>query len=70
MDELEAEDRVAFRYMDNANGSLRSIAGILNAERNVLGMMPHPERATDPLMGSSDGLTVFHSMTAALALRT
>ena len=70
MDELEAEDRVAFRYMDNANGSLRSIAGILNAERNVLGMMPHPERATDPLMGSSDGLAVFHSMTAALALRT
>ncbi|MCP5112331.1 MAG: phosphoribosylformylglycinamidine synthase subunit PurQ [bacterium] len=70
MDELEAENRVAFRYLDNANGSLRSIAGVLNAERNILGLMPHPERATDPLMGSSDGLAVFHSMRAALALRT
>ena len=56
LDELEAEDRVAFRYMDNPNGSLRDIAGILNRERNVMGMMPHPERATDPLMGSTDGL--------------
>ena len=70
LDELEAEDRVAFRYMDNANGSLRSIAGILNRERNVLGMMPHPERAADPLMGSSDGLVVLQSMMAARAVRT
>jgi phosphoribosylformylglycinamidine synthase len=62
LDELEAEDRVAFRYVDNANGSLRDIAGILNRERNVMGMMPHPERATEPLMGSSDGLVVFRSM--------
>jgi phosphoribosylformylglycinamidine synthase I len=62
LDELEAEDRVVFRYLDNPNGSLRDIAGILNRERNVLGMMPHPERASDPLMGSTDGLTVFHSM--------
>src|ERR1017187_9751606 len=62
LDELEAEDRVAFRYIDNANGSLRNIAGILNSERNVMGMMPHPERATEPLMGSSDGLIVFQSM--------
>jgi phosphoribosylformylglycinamidine synthase len=69
LDELEAEDRVAFRYMDNANGSLRSIAGILNAERNVLGMMPHPERATNQLMGSTDGLVVFESMLDALAVR-
>ena len=51
LDELEAEDRVAFRYIDNANGSLRNIAGVLNRERNVMGMMPHPERATEPLMG-------------------
>jgi phosphoribosylformylglycinamidine synthase len=67
LDELEAEDRVAFRYVDNPNGSLRDIAGILNAGRNVLGMMPHPERASDPLMGSTDGLLVFRSMVAALS---
>jgi len=65
LDELEAEDRIAFRYLDNPNGSLRDIAGILNRERNVMGMMPHPERATEPLMGSTDGLTVFHSMLGA-----
>ena len=53
---------MAFRYVDNANGSLRDIAGILNRERNVMGMMPHPERACYPLMGSSDGLAVFQSM--------
>jgi phosphoribosylformylglycinamidine synthase I len=68
LDSLEAEDRIAFRYEDNANGSLRSIAGILSRERNVLGMMPHPERATDPLMGSDDGLVVFQSMLDALAV--
>ena len=65
LDELEAEDRVTFRYLDNPNGSLRDIAGILNRERNVMGMMPHPERATEPLMGSSDGLVVFESMLRA-----
>src|ERR1700728_941510 len=59
LDELEAEDRVLFRYQGNPNGSLRDIAGILNRERNVMGMMPHPERASDPLMGSADGLTIF-----------
>jgi phosphoribosylformylglycinamidine synthase len=65
LDELEAEDRIAFRYVDNPNGSLRDIAGILNRERNVMGMMPHPERATEPLMGSSDGLVVFQSILQA-----
>jgi len=65
LDELEAEDRVVFRYLDNPNGSLRDIAGILNPARNVMGMMPHPERASDPLMGSADGLGVFQSMLAA-----
>ena len=65
LDELEAEDRIAFRYDGNPNGSLRDIAGILSRERNVMGMMPHPERATEPLMGSSDGLTVFQSMLGA-----
>ena len=62
LDELEAEDRVTFRYVENPNGSLRDIAGILNRERNVMGMMPHPEDATEPLMSSCDGLVVFQSM--------
>ena len=66
LDRLEAEDRVVFRYLDNPNGSLRDIAGILNAGRNVMGLMPHPERAADPLMGSTDGLLVLKSMLAAL----
>jgi phosphoribosylformylglycinamidine synthase I len=65
LDELEAEDRVAFRYLDNPNGSMRDIAGVLNAERNVMGLMPHPERATEPLMGSSDGLVIFRSIVMA-----
>lgn len=67
LDELAAEDRIAFRYTDNPNGSLRDIAGILSAGRNVLGMMPHPERASDPLMGSTDGLKLFESLIAAHA---
>jgi phosphoribosylformylglycinamidine synthase I len=65
LDELEAEDRIAFRYVENPNGSLRDIAGILNARRNVLGLMPHPERAAEPLMGSSDGLVIFRSLVTA-----
>jgi phosphoribosylformylglycinamidine synthase I len=69
LDELEAEDRVAFRYVNNPNGSARDIAGILNRGRNVLGMMPHPERATEPLMGSSDGLMVLQSMVSSLAVK-
>src|SRR5580658_6455489 len=64
LDELEAEDRVVFRYVDNPNGSERSIAGILSRERNVIGLMPHPERACDSLMGSVDGLVVFRSILA------
>ena len=65
LDELEAEDRVAFRYVGNPNGSLHDIAGVLSRERNVMGMMPHPEDAIEPLMGSSDGLAVFQSLLAA-----
>jgi phosphoribosylformylglycinamidine synthase len=61
---------VAFRYLDNPNGSLRDIAGILSRERNVMGMMPHPERACDPLMGSTDGLGVFESMLASIPALT
>lgn len=67
LDELEAEDRVVFRYIKNPNGSARDIAGICNAQRNVLGMMPHPDRASSPLMGSTDGLVVLKSMAASLA---
>ena len=66
LDELEAEDRIVFRYVDNPNGSLRDIAGILNRERNVMGMMPHPERACDPLMGSTEGRAIFESMFASV----
>src|SRR5580704_63958 len=66
LDELEAEDRILFRYLGNPNGSLNDIAGILNRERNVMGMMPHPERASDALMGSADGLAVFQSVLQAV----
>lgn len=69
LDVLEAEDRVAFRYVENPNGSMRDIAGILNESRNVLGLMPHPERATEPLMGGTDGLTVFQSLISAFATK-
>ena len=62
LDELEAEDRVVFRYVENPNGSARDIAGILNSQRNVMGMMPHPEDAVEPLMGSTDGLGIFQSV--------
>jgi phosphoribosylformylglycinamidine synthase I len=70
LDALEAEDRIAFRYGDNPNGSIRNIAGILNRGRNVLGMMPHPERAADPLMGSTEGLGIFESMLSAVPALT
>ncbi|GBQ03977.1 phosphoribosylformylglycinamidine synthase subunit PurQ [Streptomyces spongiicola] len=65
LDELEAEGRVAFRYLDvNPNGSLRDIAGITNAEGNVVGLMPHPEHAVEPLIGTggTDGLGFFTSI--------
>ena len=70
LDALEAEDRIAFRYVDNPNGSIRNIAGVLSRERNVLGMMPHPERACDPLMGSTEGLGIFESMLSAVPALT
>lgn len=62
LDSLENEDRIAFRYAANINGSARHIAGVLNAKGNVLGMMPHPERAVDPKHGGSDGLRLFESL--------
>lgn len=67
LDQLAAEDRIVFRYKDNPNGSMRDIAGILSAGRNVMGMMPHPERVSDPLMPGTDGLGVFQSMLNSLA---
>lgn len=68
LDELEAEDRIVLRYQGHLNGSMRDIAGILNAGRNVMGMMPHPERAVDPLTGSTDGLAILGSLLAAPSL--
>ena len=67
LDRLEGEGRVAFRYTDDVNGSQRSIAGILNAAGNVLGMMPHPERAVEDAHGNTDGRALFESVLGALA---
>lgn len=74
---LQDEDRVVFRYCNaegeltkdaNPNGSMRAIAGIVSDEGNVLGMMPHPERAVDPLLGPPDGLRMFESLLARTAV--
>jgi phosphoribosylformylglycinamidine synthase len=71
---LESEGQVVFRYVNaageptaeaNPNGSMHNIAGITNAARNVVGLMPHPERAMDPLLGSTDGLVLFESLLVA-----
>lgn len=67
LDRLEGEGRVAFRYLDNPNGSARDIAGVLNARGNVLGLMPHPERAVEADLGSTDGLGVFRSLLETVA---
>jgi phosphoribosylformylglycinamidine synthase len=67
LDRLEGEGRVVFRYLDNPNGSARDIAGILNEKRNVLGMMPHPERVVDPVTGGTDGRALFQSLIEALS---
>jgi phosphoribosylformylglycinamidine synthase subunit PurQ / glutaminase len=75
LDALEAEDRVVFRYVDaagevtaaaNPNGAQRNIAGICDGRRRVLGMMPHPERLFEPLLGGSDGRRLFESLLATL----
>lgn len=65
LDQLEAHDRVVLRYREPVNGSLRNIAGIVNEGRNVLGMMPHPERAASDILGNIDGLTILKSLLAA-----
>lgn len=66
LDRIEGEGRVAFRYAEPCNGSRRDIAGILNASGNVLGMMPHPERAIEDVLGSSDGRRLFESVIGSL----
>ncbi|PDY48111.1 phosphoribosylformylglycinamidine synthase subunit PurQ [Bacillus pseudomycoides] len=60
--ELEEKNQIAFRYVDNPNGSVSDIAGIVNEKGNVLGMMPHPERAVSELLGGAEGLKVFQSI--------
>jgi phosphoribosylformylglycinamidine synthase len=67
LDRLEAEGRIAFRYApgQNPNGSVRDVAGVLNEAGNVLGLMPHPEHAVDPLTGSDDGLVIFRALAGA-----
>jgi len=67
LDRLEGEGRVMFRYRDNPNGSARNIAGILNEKRNVLGLMPHPERVVDDALGGTDGRALFESLIEALS---
>ena len=67
LDRIEGEGRVAFRYTGEVNGSARGIAGILNAAGNVLGMMPHPERALEPAHGNTDGRRLFEGLLEAVA---
>jgi phosphoribosylformylglycinamidine synthase I len=69
LDELEANGQVLMRYAEghNPNGSLRDIAGVCNRQKNVMGLMPHPEHAVDPLTGSADGGRVFESIVAQVA---
>ncbi len=63
--ELRDDDRVVLRYVDNPNGSVDDIAGVCNAGRNVVGLMPHPERACDPLLGSTDGRVLLSALLGA-----
>ena len=65
--ELRSEDRIVVRYVDNPNGSVDDIAGICNAGRNVVGLMPHPERACNGLLGSEDGVPLLRSLLKAAA---
>jgi phosphoribosylformylglycinamidine (FGAM) synthase-like amidotransferase family enzyme len=79
LDELNRDERVLFRYATSAgeisrsanpNGSVNNIAGICSTGGNVLGMMPHPERASEPELGGTDGMKVFHSMVGVMAGHT
>jgi phosphoribosylformylglycinamidine synthase I len=75
LDRLEGEGQVVFRYVDangaataaaNPNGSMRNIAGVANESGTVVGLMPHPERALEPMLGSTDGLVLFQSLLSAV----
>ncbi len=68
--QLRADDRVVVRYVENPNGSLDDIAGICNEGRNVVGLRPHPERASDEMLGSADGVVMLESLLAAAGART
>lgn len=65
---LQAEDRIAFTYDQNPNGSMADIAGVLSENRRVLGMMPHPERVVDPAQGGTDGAALFKALMGGLTL--
>jgi len=67
--ELQADERVVLRYVENPNGSTDDIAGICSAGRNVVGLMPHPERASNELLGSTDGVPLLQSLMAAAGVR-
>jgi len=76
LEQLKREQRIVFRYSTadgkitseaNPNGSLDNIAGVCNEGRNVLGMMPHPDRSSDPILGMNDGFRIFDAMIGALA---
>ena len=67
--ELRADERIVVRYVDNPNGSLDDIAGVCNEGRNVVGLMPHPERASDALLGSADGVVMLRSLLGAAGAR-
>lgn len=67
---LEGEGRIAFRYLDNPNGSAGDIAGVLSRNRRILGLMPHPERAVDPAIGGTDGARLFSGLVEALGSET
>ncbi len=63
--ELESNGQIVLRYEDNPNGSVAGVAGVVNAERNVMGLMPHPEHAVDPLLGSTDGALILGGLVGA-----
>ena len=65
---LQAEDRIAFTYEGNPNGAVADIAGVLSANRRILGLMPHPERVVDPVQGGTDGLALFAGLMGGMAL--
>jgi phosphoribosylformylglycinamidine synthase len=67
MTALRDQDRIALQYVDNPNGSMGDIAGVLSENRRVLGLMPHPERAVESILGSDDGKRIFESALQELA---